>query len=175
MLTRKELAFIDEYFLTGLRGADAARRLGSKQPRLYAHRMITNDNVKAEIDRRLAEKKLSANEVLARLSDMATSNIADFADIDEPSDLKRYRHKTHVIKKFKKTTTYTKSGDKLVSIELELYDAQSALVNVGKHHGVFTDKLELSWRDKLPPDKQPDEVLKQFSELLATAAQKHAT
>lgn len=149
-LTRRELAFVDEYFICGLRGADAARRLGSKQPRQYAHRMLTNHNVSAEIDKRLAKKKLSANEVLARLSDMATSNIADFADIDDTSDLKRYRYKTHVVKKFKKTTILTKRGDTVITVELELYGADSALVNLGRHYKLFTDSVKVDdWRSEL--------------------------
>lgn len=149
--SRRELAFIDEYFLCGLRGADAARRLGSKQPRQYAHRMLTNHNVLAEIDRRLGQKKLSANEVLARLSDMATSNIADFADIKDASDLKRYRRKTHVIKKFKRKITRDKKTEmEWEELELELYPADAALVNVGRHYKLFTDSVKVDdWRTEL--------------------------
>ena len=151
MLTRKELAFVDEYFLTGLRGADAARRLGSKQPRQYAHRMLTNDNVLEEIDKRLAKKKLSANMVLARISEMAMSNIADFADVRDASDLKRYRHKTHVIKKFKrKITRDSRTGTEYEELELELYGADVALYNLGKHHKVFTESIKIDdWRTEL--------------------------
>lgn len=144
------MAFIEQYFLCGLRGADAARRLGSKQPRQYAHRMLTNDNVLAEIDRRLARHKMSSAMVLARLSDMAMSNIADFADIEDTSDLKKYRHKAHVIKKFKKTIHHTKDDETFTTIELELYPADSALVNLGRHYKLFSDSVKVDdWRTEL--------------------------
>jgi hypothetical protein len=29
-------------------------------------------------------------------------------------------------------------------IEIELYDAQSALVSIGKHHAIFTDKTDIT-------------------------------
>lgn len=149
-LTRKELAFIDEYFICGLRGADAARRVGSKSPRMYAHRMLSNVNVQAEIDKRLTRHKMSAAMVLARLSDMAMSNIADFADISDASDLKKYRHKAHVIKKFKKTVHHTRDNETFTTIELELYGADSALVNLGRHYKLFTDSIKVDdWRTEI--------------------------
>ncbi len=150
MLTRKELAFIDEYFLCGLRGSDAARRCGSKSPRMYAHRMLSNVNIQAEIDKRLARHKMSSAMVLARLSDMAMSNIADFTDIEDTSDLRKYRHKTHVIKKFKKTVHHTRDNETFTTIEIELYGADSALVNLGRHYKLFTDSVKIDdWRTEL--------------------------
>lgn len=149
-LNKRQLAFIDEYLINGLNATRAARKLKYANPNVHGSRMLANDSIRAEIDRRLAEKKMSANEVLARLSDMAMSNIADFADIQNSSDLKKYRNKTHVIKKFKKKVTTTKAGDTIVDFELELYGADSALVNLGRHYKLFTDSLALTdWRTEL--------------------------
>lgn len=133
-LTRRQRAFIDEYFLCNMKGAEAARRLGSKQPRLYAHRMITNDNVSAEIERRLKEKHLSADEVLAWLGDIARSDIADFAKVRKVSDLEKeeYRGKTHVIKKFKTKIIIDALGRQVEQVELELHDAQAVLIHLDK-------------------------------------------
>ena len=153
-LTRPQLAFIDKYFECGLRGPDAARVLGRPDPRMYSHRMLTNDNVLAEIDQRLAKKRITSNMVLSRLSDMAMSNIADFAGIEDTKDLRKYRHKTHVIKKFKKhsVTRYDEKGNATITIdlELELYGADVALVNIGRHYKLFTDNFKIEdWRTEL--------------------------
>jgi hypothetical protein len=137
-LSKRQRAFIDEYFLCNMKGAEAARRMGSKQPRLYAHRMLTNDNVLAEVDRRLREKQLSADEALARLGDMASSNLSDFAYIGSDSDLAECQQ-GYLIKKFKRKITRTQAGGEYEEIELELYDAQSALVNILKIHGKFAN------------------------------------
>lgn len=129
----------------------AARRLKYANPNVHGSRMLANDSIRSEIDRRLAQKKLSANEVLARLSDMARSNIADFSDVQSASDLKRYRHKTHVIKKFKrKITRNLATGVEYEELELELYGADSALVNIGRHYKLFTDSIKVDdWRSQL--------------------------
>jgi hypothetical protein len=37
-----------------------------------------------------------------------------------------------------------------VDVELELYDAQAALVHIGRHHKLFTDKSELTGKDGAP-------------------------
>lgn len=174
-LSKKEEAFVNEYFLCNMKGTEAARRLGSKQPRLYAHRMITNANVSAEINRHLKERQLSAEEVLARISDLAASDIVDFADVRTISDLKKdeYKGKTHVIKKFKSKITRDALGRQIEEVELELYGADGLLDKMARYHGLYNDKIEISWRDKLPPDVDADEVKRQFVAIMQQAA--HAT
>lgn len=150
MLSPKEQAFVNEYFLSNMNQTEAARRMGSKQPELYGHRMIRNDNVSTEIQRRLDEQKMSAKEVLARLSAIGRSDIADFVGVESPSDLlkEEYRGKTHVVKKFERNVTITRSKDggevEHQYTRLELHDPLSALDKVGRHHALFTDKIEHS-------------------------------
>lgn len=170
-LTRKQLAFIDEYFICGMNATEAARRLGYAHPNTQGPRLLVNVGIKSEIENRLKEKHMSADEVIARLADIARSDMSDFLEFKEGIklpylDLKSAAEKglMKLVKKFK----YNASGQP----EIELYDAQSALALIGKHHQLFTDKIEISWRDKLPPNTNPDEVLKQFAGLLALAAQK---
>lgn len=153
MTTNKQTSFVDEYFICGFNATRAAIRAGYsiKTARSQGQRLLTNVDILAEIEARLAKKKLSANMVLARISEMAMSNIADFADVKNASDLKRYRHKTHVIKKFKrKITRDSKTGTEYEELELELYGADVALYNLGKHHKVFTDSIRIDdWRTEL--------------------------
>ena len=149
-LNNRQKLFVD-YYLIYRNASKAARLAGyNGKSNVYGPTLLANISIKDEIKKRLEEKHLSANEILARLADMAMSNIADFADIQDASDLKKYRHKTHVIKKFKKRITTTRAGDTIVDFELELYPADNALVNLGRHFSLFTDKLKVDdWRNEL--------------------------
>lgn len=51
-------------------------------------------------------------------------------------------HYSHLLKKFSDSP---KSG-----LSVELYDAQAALVQIGKHHGIFREHLEVTGRDGRP-------------------------
>jgi len=94
---------------------------------------------------------MTAHESLVRLASIARGDIGEFFDISStgvPSlNLARATVATRLIKKLKtKTRTYT-VDDHLVTetdVELELYDAQDALALIGRHHGLFTDRVEHS-------------------------------
>jgi phage terminase small subunit len=147
-LSKKQQAFIDEYFLCGMNATEAARRAGYSDHLLNtnASKLLQNTTISQEIDRRLKEKQLSADEVLARLSDMARADMRDFI---KPIDVGNDRivmlvdlgkalaeGKSHLIKKVK----YNAQG----GLEIELHDSQAALEKVGRHYALFTDKVEHS-------------------------------
>ena len=81
---------------------------------------------------------------------MAISNLSDFADIKTGADLANARAHGHVIKKFKRDIITDQLGRQHEKIELELYDAQAALVHIGKAHGLFADRLEHTGKDGGP-------------------------
>lgn len=169
-LTAKQLAFLDEYFRCNMNGNEAYHNLYPtttyEGARRSASRLLSNVDMRAEINRRLTEKHMGADEVLGRLADMARSDISTFADIDDPIDLKKddYKGKTHVIKKFKKNISKGRDGTIFTNIELELYDAQSALINVGKQHGLFADRHIIE--TKL--EKELDSILDVLEEELSS-------
>jgi phage terminase small subunit len=149
-LTDKEQAFINEYFLCGYNGAEAARRAGysARSARVTAHRILTNANVRAEIDRRLAEHGMTANEAIARLASQARGDIADLLDREGNFDLKRAKKdgRTHLIKKLKRKRSIRlgkeEGQDDVLDeyVEIELYDAQSALETLLKQWQLDNDK-----------------------------------
>lgn len=155
-LSYKHQDFINEYFLRKMNGTDAYQAVYPKASydaaRANAAKLLANTNISAEIDRRLREKQLSADEVLARLGDMARADIADFAEVRKITDLQneQYRGKTHVIKKFKRKITRDALNREREEIEIELYGADVALVNVGRHHKLFNDSVKVDdWRTEL--------------------------
>lgn len=153
-LSNKQLAFINEY-LRDFNATQAAIRAGysAKAARVQGSRLLTNANVSSEIQSRIAEKSMSADEVLLRLAEMARGDMGDFLDITSMGfvlDLSKAKENgmTHLIKKVKLRTQTTVSKEGIETethdAEIELYDAQAALVQLGRHHKLFTDKQEVS-------------------------------
>ncbi len=141
-LTAKRQAFVDEY-LKCWNASEAARIAGYAVPRQEGHRLLTNADIQEEIRARVSERAMSADEVLIRLAAMARGDMSDFVSfvpgIKLPFlDLARAHEagKFGLVKKLK----YGKDGE----VEFELYDAQAALVQLGKVHKLFTDKQEVS-------------------------------
>lgn len=148
-LKNGHLAFVNEYFLCNMNATDAYANTHPKATRESARRLgsqlLTNVDIQEEIQRRLEEKQLSADEVLSRLGDMARADMRDFIkafEIGEKTavlvDLGKALEegKTHLIKKLK----YNAQG----GLEIELHDSQSALEKLGRHHKLFTDVQEVT-------------------------------
>ena len=141
-LTGKRQAFIDEY-LKCWNASEAARVAGYAAPGQQGHRLLKDVEISEEIQRRVSERAMSADEVLIRLADMARGDMSDFVSfvpgIKQPLlDLaKAYdAGKFGLVKKLK----YTDQG----GIEFELYDAQAALVQLGKVHKLFVDRQDVN-------------------------------
>ena len=139
-LKAKQLAFVERY-LTHWNATRAAIEAGYSEntARAIGAENLTKPDIKAHIDARLTEIKMSADEVLSRLADMARADIADFVGVRKIADLDKdeYRGKTHVIKKFKSKLTTDHLGRQIEEVELELYPADVNLERIGKHHGIF--------------------------------------
>ena len=177
-LTGKQRAFINEYLICW-NATEAARRAGYAEAsaRISGSKNMSNANIAAEIQRRIDEMAMSADEVLLRLGNQARGSIGDFLTVNDNGDfaidLTDPTADLSLIKKLKHTRkTYTdKDGNTETTDDyyIELYDAHAALVDIGKHHGAFTEKVELSWRDRLTSDQrtQAETVLKAAAEQIA--------
>lgn len=157
-LTNKQKLFVEEY-LQSWNAADAARKAGysQKTARMMGYENLTKPYIREYIEDRLSESAMSANEVLKRLSDMGRASLSPFIEITSDGfvyfdfshpDSKNY---IHLIKKIK-----SKRVRKLVGngedaelwenewVEVELYDAKDALVQLGRHHKLFTDNVDMT-------------------------------
>jgi phage terminase small subunit len=143
-LTDKQRVFVFEY-LTCWNATEAARRAGysEESARQIAAENLSKPYIKAEIERRMAEKAMPADEVLARLADQARGSIGEFVGTDEggmPNGFSLANNRPlHLVKKVSVT-------DKGWSFEM--YDAQAALVHIGKHHGLFSNDSD-DWQSAL--------------------------
>lgn len=142
-LNHRQQVFVNEY-VKCWNAAESARRAGyNGKSNVIGSQLLANLSISEEIQKRVDEIKMSADEVLIRLANMARSNISDYAKVRTPDDLAGLGDKGQVVKKFKRRITTTQSGNEYEEIELELYDAQPPLQLIGKQHGLFTDKIEV--------------------------------
>jgi phage terminase small subunit len=142
-MTTKQDIFITEY-LKCWNATEAAREAGYSHPRRQGSRLLSNVDISAKIKAELAARRMSADEVLDGLTELARGTILDFLDFGDGSlkkpiiDLRKAKelNRLGLIKKLK----YNPKG----GLEIELYSRDRALELMGKHHGVLNDKLELT-------------------------------
>ena len=143
-LTDKQRAFIEQYFICGFNATEAAKRAGYQGNQDVLSSVgwenLRKPEIKAEIERRMAEFHMSANEVLARLADHAAASLDDFLSSSGRGiklDLVKAKKagKLHLVKSYNKG----KQG-----LKIELVDQQAALVALARHHNLLTDKMDIT-------------------------------
>lgn len=155
-LTRKQQVFIDEY-LKCFNASEAARRAGysEKSARFTGSDLLADGNISQQIQARLNEVHMSADEALKLTADIARGDMTEFLTPFGAIDLEKIREsgKGRLIKKIKQRTI-TKIGKnenegdtETHDTEIEFYDAQAAIRDILKILGRFTDRLDLSNSD----------------------------
>lgn len=149
-LTYKQRLFVAAYLgKANGNGAEAARMAGYTHGNVAAARLLAKASIRAAVDAKLSQAAMSADEVLARLSEHASSDMRDYLQINDDGtlsiDLSKAKRakRTRVIKKVKvtKKTFTTDQGESVeVKSELELYDAQAALEKLAKFHRLYDAK-----------------------------------
>jgi phage terminase small subunit len=185
-LTARQQLFVDAYLVLW-NATQAAIQAGysAKTARVIGSENLTKPAIKAEIDRRLKEKAMGADEVLARLADIARASVRDFYDIVTvekdgapvlgtdgkpvqlavPNMVKILQSPVaHLVKEV--------GHDQWGQVELKIHDSFAALVQLGRHHKLFTDRLKLAdWRDEATDAGiNPDDLKKQLVEAAVAQA-----
>jgi len=146
--TNKQRAFIN-YYLQSFNATQAAKSAGYKGSyetlRSIGSENLTKPNIKQEIDARMSEMAMSANEALYELGQIARLDISDFLEfkpgIREPYfDLQKA--KDAGLMRFVRKLKYNAQG----LLEFELYDKQAALVQIGKWQGL-SEHVEHTGKD----------------------------
>lgn len=154
-LTLKQKAFAEAYVTNGGIGVRAAKtaRYDSEDYNTLAaiaSENLKNPKVRRYIDQIMRESAMSADEVLFQLSEIARGDMRGF--IGRSLEELRAHPKGFLIKKVELTTTYDEEGNREDKMKLELYNRADALVQLGRYHKLFTDRVELvDWRDELIP------------------------
>lgn len=162
-LTKKQKTFIDEY-LIDLNATQAAIRAGYSpdSARQSGSDNMNNPYIRAHIDKAMAERSkrtgVNADRVIQELAKMAFINAVDVINTEDAT-LKdgALPEDTAAIQSVKVKSIPTKDGEG-VEREIKMADKIKALELLGKHLGMFTDKvnLEVQTSDKL------DDILSQM-------------
>ena len=164
-LTKKQKLFVEEY-LIDLNATQAAIRAGYSPDtaKEIGCENLTKPNIRAEIDKRMAERSrrtgINQDRVLMELARIALLNPANVVDFDEAT----IREDATVddlaaVASVKVKRFPTKEGDG-IEREIKFYDKNKALDALGRHLGMFKDKLELSGMES--EKSKLDDLIKQM-------------
>lgn len=144
-LTAKQKRFVDEY-LIDLNATQAYIRAGYKNydsAGVEANKTLNNPKIKQEIDAAMAERSkrtgVNQDRVVNELAKIAFVNIGDVVDLDTGM-VKETATKEDLacIQSIK-----IKPGEFGDEREIKFYDKKGTLELLGKHLGMFKDKVEL--------------------------------
>jgi len=150
--TNKQEKFIDEY-LIDLNATQSAIRAGysTKTAQEIGSENLSKPMIKNEIDKRLAERSrrtgINQDRIINELSKIALSNIKDFAKWSDNGvefiDSEGISNDDLCcISEISELEVETPQGGIRRTKKLKLYDKISALEKLGKHLGMFTNRLE---------------------------------
>jgi hypothetical protein len=188
MLTPKRKAFAHEY-LVDYNQTQAAIRAGFSPRSAYAEgsRLLRNAEVvtlireiKADQDAAYEHRIMGKYEVLAKITEIANSDIGDLLPVDENGKpygelsanvLKsaKDRGKSHLIKsvRVKRTPVLLPDGnmDEAIETHVEMYSRHEALRDMGKHHVLFTDHNILSDDESIGSEDAREALAQRLADL----------
>jgi phage terminase small subunit len=141
-LSKKQKSFI-EHYLQSWNATQAAKDAGysDHSARSIGAENLTKPDIANEIQRRIDEISMSADEVLTEIAEIGRASIEDLMDVDEQGKLSfnfqraKEEGKLHLIKSIVNTQW---------GIKVELHDRMQALQLIAKHLGLFTEKVDLT-------------------------------
>ncbi len=198
-LSYKQQMFVEAYLRTWS-ATQAARETGYGTPHSAGPRLLKNLIVREAIEKRIKESAMGADEVLARLSEQARINIAEFVTVkmvptstispikkdDEDEDEDDYGDDAEEPKisagGFVQVAELNwdailARGHLVKSIKntkygpaLELHDGQVALVQVGKFHKLFVERQDISGMVVHQSDPQDQKLRDEFNRSISELA-----
>jgi phage terminase small subunit len=139
-LTDKQQAFINEY-LKCWNATEAAIKAGysEKTARQIGAENLSKPYIAELIASRIAEQKMSADETLLSLAEIARGDMSDFFSVYGKVPVLDFEK----AQKNGKLGLIKKLSMKPDGISFELYDKQAALNTFAKHHGLINDKVDI--------------------------------
>jgi len=158
-ITDKMRQFVDEY-LIDLNGTQAAIRAGYSESTAQeqSSQLLARPDIRALIEQaqkdRVDRVQINQDTTVNELKTIAFSDVADFVIVKEGGVIEQRpfnelkKEQTRCVKRIKQTVRTAQSSDGTVIhqtavLELELYDKVKSLELLGRHLGIFNDKLTL--------------------------------
>ena len=149
-LSKKQQAFVEEY-LIDLNATQAAIRAGYKRSEYTdtnAAKLLENTRIAEEIEKAMAERSkrtgISQDRVLQEIAKLALVNAADVIDMDSATVLPDAKPEDLACIQSVKVKRTTKGKNVIEEREVRFYDKKASLELLGRHLGMFKDKVELS-------------------------------
>lgn len=159
-LTDKQRAFCEEYIID-FNGAQAAIRAGyaEKTARITAAKLLTKSNIQSYLSELIQERKervkVSQDDVIRELSHIAFDDIKNYlkfktekVKVDEVDGKPIYDYRTVVDVKDSQSIDTRNIQEVSVApngaFKFKLYGKDNALELLGRHLGIFNDKLNLT-------------------------------
>lgn len=146
-LTAKQRAFV-EHYLTTWNASEAARQAGysEKTAGQIGAENLKKLEIAEAIAERLAELKMGADEVLARVTAQARGSLAPFLRVSETGNLTGFDFgddkPLHLLRKASVTERTIKDVTER-TVTIELHDVQAALFKLGEHHKLWGKGADL--------------------------------
>jgi phage terminase small subunit len=169
-MTEKQKLFIKEY-LIDFNGAQAAIRAGYSKDtaRIIASELLTKlniqDAVNKEIEKRNQRLEVKQDRVVHELAKIAFSSIDSYLDSEGNIDLSQIDNiNSSMVKEVKSHKKMICGGenDRDIldeSVSLKLHDKMKALELIGKHLGMYTDKVDLTKGFKFEFEDESDQEI----------------
>lgn len=155
-LTEKQKAFVREY-LVDLNATQAAIRAGysEKTARQAGHRMLTNVDIQQAIQSALQKREqkleITQQSVVNELAKIGFANMADYMRVGPGGDpvldfSKLTRDQSAALSEVTVEDFTDGRGDDardVRRVKFKLADKRAALVDIGRHLGMFPNKLEI--------------------------------
>jgi phage terminase small subunit len=169
--------FVNEY-LKDFNATQAAMRAGYSEKTAYSQgsRLLKNVEIADAIKKRLDDAAMESNEVLMRLAEQARGLYSLYFIVEKMVDLDEDGDEITIVNRLGvnyeqliadgmghlvKSVSYNKDGG---LTKIEFYDAQAALVQIGRHHKLFTDKHEVYIE---PEEEDREDIQRRLSRLAA--------
>lgn len=148
MAVKKKHELFIEAYLSTFNATHAAIAAGYSRRSAHSTgwEILRNPEVAKAISQRLSETAMSADEVMMRLAEQARGDLGDFLfttpDGEIQLNLDNPAAKTRLIKEVTQRRTVRDDVEETV-LTVKMYDSQAALQLIGKHHKLFTEKMEI--------------------------------
>jgi hypothetical protein len=139
-LIDRHRTFVTVYLKEG-NASEAARQAGFNWPGQKGAKLLKTAKIRSAIEAEIKRcYPLGKTRILAALSELAHSNLADFLDDQGQPVLEKIRTNGHVVKKYKARVLRSLSTDQVTvtDVRLEVYDQCKALITIGKMLGMFS-------------------------------------
>lgn len=162
-MTKKQKMFCEEY-LIDLNATQAAIRAGYSPDtaKEIGCENLTKPNIRAQIDKSMAERSrrtgVNAYRVILELAKIAFVNATDVIDMKTATVKETALQEDTAAIQSVKVKTFGEDG---IEREIKMADKMKALELLGKHLGMFRDKIELSGNLDIEKTKL-DDLLEQM-------------